>query len=375
MKFLGPLLFWTTFLLAVIMILCDLVVMYVPVAIVYPFWFLFLVSVFYGVFKQGLGLFFLKRIFSSLFVVFVIASMTFLLLRLLPGGPFDEEKALPKHVKENIEAKYGLNKPLVEQYFDHMTGIAKGNLGYSYKYEGREVLGIIKDAFPVSFKLGFYALILSFLIGVPLGLLAAAKHGTYWDGGAMVVAISGISLPSFLVAPILIYIFSFGWPLNIVFPSLYDWLLQNDVLLPAALWHSPKHYILPVVTLGVRPAAFIARLTRTSVLDVIHSDFVRTARSKGLSEKVVLYHHVLRNSLVPVLTYAGPLVAGILSGSFIVEIIFAIPGIAKYFVQSVFNRDYPLIMALTLLFSLMLIIANLIVDILYKVVDPRIEVE
>ena len=144
--------------------------------------------------------------------------------------------------------------------------------------------------------------------------------------------------------------------------------------MPPALWHSPRHYILPVITLGIRPAAFIARLTRSSVLDVIQSDFVRTARSKGLSENVVLYHHVLRNSLIPVLTYAGPLVAGILSGSFVVEIIYAIPGIAKYFVQSVFNRDYPLILALTLLFSLMLILANLVVDILYKVVDPRIDV-
>ena len=374
MKLVGPILFWCTSLLGISLVLCDLSMMYVPNFLLYPFWFLFAISLFYGIFMQDLTLFFIKRLFSSLFVIFVIASMTFLLLRLLPGGPFDEEKALPQHVKANIEKKYGLDKPLLEQYADHMIGIATGHLGYSYKYEGREVVSIIKDAFPVSFKLGFYALILSFVIGVPLGLLAAANHGTKWDSGAMIVAISGISLPSFLVAPILIYIFSFGWPINIFFPSLYQWLFENDILLPAALWHSPRHYILPVVTLGVRPAAFIARLTRTSVLDVIHSDFVRTARSKGLSEKVVLYHHVLRNSLVPVLTYAGPLVAGILSGSFIVEIIFAIPGIAKYFVQSVFNRDYPLIMALTLLFSLMLIFANMVVDILYKVVDPRIEV-
>lgn len=356
------------------MVAFDLITMTVPSPLVWLFWVLFFVSMGWGIVQQNLFIFFVKRLFSSLFVVFVIASMTFFLLRLLPGGPFDEEKALPDHVKKNIEIKYGLDKPLIEQYWDHMKGVATGHLGYSYKYEGREVASILKDAFPVSFKLGFYALILSFLIGVPLGLLAAANHGTRWDSGAMILAISGISLPSFLMAPILIYIFSFGWPLNKLFPSFYQYLVDYDILLPAALWHSPRHYILPVVTLGIRPAAFIARLTRTSVLDVIHSDFVRTARSKGLSEKVVLYHHVLRNSLVPVLTYAGPLVAGILSGSFIVEIIFAIPGIAKYFVQSVFNRDYPLIMALTLLFSVMLIFANLLVDLLYKVVDPRIEV-
>lgn len=374
MNWVGIVLFWTTLICGISMVLCDLSFMYIPSWLTSTFWILFSCSCLFGVIKQNLFLFFIKRIASSIFVIFVIASVTFLLLRLLPGGPFDEEKALPPHVKYNIEKKYGLDQPLRIQYFNHISGIAKGHLGYSYKYEGREVSEIIKDAFPVSFKLGFYALLLSFFIGVPLGLIAAANHGTKLDSASMIVAISGISLPSFLMAPILIYIFSFGWPINKLFPGLYQTLMDYDILLPAALWHSPRHYILPVVTLGIRPAAFIARLTRTSVLDVIHSDFVRTARSKGLSEKVVLYHHVLRNSLVPVLTYAGPLVAGILSGSFIVEIIFAIPGIAKYFVQSVFNRDYPLIMALTLLFSVMLILANLVVDILYKVVDPRIEV-
>ncbi len=374
MNVLGPVLFWSTALLAIAMILSDLVLMYVPSTLVTVFWVVFVVAIVYGVVRQNLLSYFVRRLLSSLFVIAVIATMTFFMLRLLPGGPFDEEKALPDHVKANIEKKYGLDKPLPVQYWNHMSGIATGHLGYSYKYEGREVSSIIKDAFPVSFKLGFYALVLSFLIGVPLGLVAAANHGTRIDAAAMVAAISGISLPSFLMAPILIYIFSFGWPINKLFPGFYQWMLHYDILLPAALWHSPRHYILPVVTLGVRPAAFIARLTRTSVLDVIHSDFVRTAHSKGLSEKVVLYHHVLRNSLVPVLTYAGPLVAGILSGSFIVEIIFAIPGIAKYFVQSVFNRDYPLIMALTLLFSVMLIFANLVVDLLYKVVDPRIDV-
>ena len=374
MKLVGVSLFWTTLLLGLSMIAFDLTLMHVPPTLTVCFWIVFLASVVYGVVKQNLVLFFMKRVVSSIFVIFVIASMTFLLLRLLPGGPFDEEKALPLHVKQNIEKKYGLDKSLTQQYVAHMSGIATGHLGYSYKYEGREVSAIIKDAFPVSFKLGFYALVLSFLMGVPLGLIAAANHGTRIDSGAMILAISGISLPSFLMAPILIYIFSFGWPINHLSPGLYQWLLDYDVLLPAALWHSPRHYILPVVVLGIRPAAFIARLTRASVLDVIRADFVRTARSKGLSERVVLYHHVLRNSLVPVLTYAGPLVAGILSGSFIVEIIFAIPGIAKYFIQSVFNRDYPLILALTLLFSVMLIVANLVVDVLYKVVDPRIEV-
>jgi len=365
---------YSSVVLGLAMILWDLSTMYVPRILNLSFGFCLLGSLITGIYQQGLALFVFKRFASSVVTLFVIATATFLMLRLLPGGPFDDEKALAPHIKKNIEAKYGLHLPLHQQYYNHMSGLLTGNLGYSYKYEGREVSDIIKDAFPVSFKLGFYALMLSFLIGVPLGLLAAARHGTSVDSVAMIIAISGISLPSFLMAPILIYIFSFGWPLDILAPSVHQRLLDWNVLLPAALWHSPAHYILPVLTLGVRPSAFIARLTRSSVLDVIQSDFVRTARAKGLSEKVVLYQHVLRNSLIPVLTYSGPLVAGILSGSFVVEIIFAIPGIAKYFVQGVFNRDYPLIMALTLLFSVMLILANLIVDILYKVIDPRIEV-
>ena len=374
MKLFGPLLFWFLGFCTLILIIMDWSAITAPTWYLWFYWSLMLFSIAFGVIVQNLVQFFVRRCISSLFVLFIIATATFCLLRLLPGGPFDEEKALPLHVKQNIERKYGLDLPVYQQYYNHMSGLLRGHLGYSYKYEGREVSTIIKDAFPVSFKLGFYALIVAFLLGVPLGLIAAANHGTKWDSGSMIIAISGISLPSFLMAPVFIYIFSFGWPINKIFPDLYDWLLAKDILLPAALWHSPRHYILPVITLGIRPAAFIARLTRTSVLDVINSDFVRTARSKGLSERVVLYHHVLRNSLVPVLTYAGPLVAGILSGSFVVEIIFAIPGIAKYFVQSVFNRDYPLVMALTLMFSGMLILANLAVDILYKVVDPRIEV-
>ena len=325
--------------------------------------------------RLGLLSFFFRRLLSSLVVLFIIATLTFVMLRWLPGGPFDEEKALPPIVKANIEKKYGLDRPVVEQYWSYIKGICQGEFGYSYKYEGRSVAEIISDALPISMTLGIFALLVAFSLGIPAGLFAAARHGTYSDSSAMILAISGISLPSFLLAPILIYIFSFGWPINILAPGLHNLLIDYDILLPPALWFSPKHYILPVVTLGIRPAAFIARLTRASVLDVIQQDFVRTARSKGLSERIVLYRHVLRNSLVPVLTYSGPLVSGILSGSFVIEIIFAIPGISKHFVQSVFNRDYPLIMALTLVSSLMLITANLVVDILYKAFDPRIEVQ
>lgn len=358
-----------------LLILCDWFMIALPKAGIFIFWLLFIFSFLVAAAKQGLSSYFLRRLFSACGVLFVVISICFVLLRLLPGGPFDEEKALPAQVKANIEKKYGLDQPLPVQFVKYLQGVLQGNLGYSYKYEGKSVGEIIRESFPISFKLGLYSLIFAYCIGIPLGLMAASHHGKKLDSLLMSVAISGVALPSFLLAPLLIYVFSFGWPLNIYFPEIYQKLLEKEILLPAALWNSPRHYILPVITLGLRPAAFIARLTRSSVLDVIHSDFVRTAKSKGLSEGVVLYHHVLRNSLVPLLSYSGLTVTGILSGSFVVEVIFAIPGIAKYFVQGVFNRDYPLIMGLTLLFSAMVIVSNLIVDVLYKVVDPRIEIQ
>ncbi len=305
---------------------------------------------------QNLVSYVLKRVAEAFFVLFVIATITFALLRVMPGGPFDQEKSLPPEVKANIEAKYNLNAPLLEQYTQYILGILRGDLGESYKYLGRNVTDIIVESLPASFQLGIYALILSFLIGIPLGVFAASKHNTLWDNSAMFLAVSGVSLPSFLVAPILIIIFCF-W---------LDWL-------PPAFWNGPEYYILPVVILGIRPAAVIARLTRASVLEVIRSDYVRTAKAKGLPHQTVMYRHVLKNSLIPVLTFSGPLAAGILSGSFIMELIFAIPGMGKHLIQSVSNRDYPLILGLTLLFSAMLVFANLIVDLLYSYFDPRIK--
>lgn len=201
-------------------------------------------------------------------------------------------------------------------------------------------------------------------VGVPLGVLAASRHNSWVDTTAMLVAISGVALPSFIVGPVLVMIFSFGIP----FSFLHGFL-------PPALWESWEYMILPVVTLGIRPAAILARMTRGAVLEAIRQDYVRTARAKGVAERNVLFSHVLRNSLIPVLTITGPLVAGLLSGSFIIEVIFAVPGIGKHLVASVTNRDYPLVLGLTLLYSAMLVVANLVVDILYSVVDPRIRVE
>lgn len=298
----------------------------------------------------------IKRLFEGVIVIFLIATMTFGLLRLLPGGPFDSEKALAPEIKANIEAKYNLNASVPEQYANYMMGLMRGDLGESYKYLGRDASDIIAETLPKSIQLGIYALIVSYLIGIPLGLMAASNHGTKWDSASMIFAISGVSLPSFLIAPIFIIIFSFwlGW-------------------FEPALWDGPAYYVLPMVILGIRPAAVIARLTRSSVLEVIRSDFIRTARAKGLEERVILYKHVLRNSLIPVLTLSGPLVAGILTGSFVIEQIFAIPGMAKHLITSVTNRDYPLILSCTLLFSVILVVANILTDLLIAAVDPRVK--
>lgn len=306
-------------------------------------------------------LYFVKRFGEALLTLFVIASLTFLMLRILPGGPFDSEKALPPEIEANIRARYGLDKPLFEQYTAYLGGLVRGDWGESYKYIGRSVSDIISETLPVSAELGLYALVLALTIGIPLGVLAASKHNSVFDTIAMLTAISGVALPTFVVGPLLVMVFSFGIPFGFLHGTL-----------PPALWDGWQYMILPVVTLGIRPAAILARMTRGAVLEAIKQDYVRTARAKGVAESKVLFRHVLRNSLIPVLTITGPLVAGLLSGSFIIEVIFAVPGIGKHLVQSVSNRDYPLVLGLTLLYSTLLVFANLIVDLLYSVVDPRI---
>ncbi len=314
--------------------------------------------------RSGWTIFFAKRVLEAFTTLFVIASLTFLLLRVLPGGPFDSEKALPDEIKASIEARYGLDQPLFQQYVKYLTGLVQGDWGESYKYLGRSVTDIILETLPVSAELGLYSLLLALLIGIPLGVLAASKHNTAFDTFAMLIAISGVALPSFVVGPILVMIFSFGIPFSFLHGTL-----------PPALWDGWEYMILPIVTLGIRPAAIYARMTRGTVLEAIKQDYVRTARAKGLRESTVLFRHVLRNSLIPILTITGPLFAGLLSGSFIIEVIFAIPGIGKHLVSSVSNRDYPLVLGLTLLYSALLVISNLIVDILYSVADPRIRME
>lgn len=302
--------------------------------------------------------FLVRRILYAIPVLLIVASLTFVLVRIVPGGPFDAERNLPKEIVAKLEAKYNLNKPVHEQYFLYLGRLAKGDLGVSYKYANRTVNDIIGDAFPVSLQLGLLALVLAICIGVPLGATAGVNRGTAIDYICMFISTSGISLPSFVIGAGLIFVL--GISLRI---------------LPVALWESPQHMILPAVTLAFGPAAYLARLTRASVLEILEKDWVRTARSKGLSKFATVVKHVLRNAMIPVLTVLGPITAALITGSFVVEYIYAIPGMGRFFITAVSNRDYDLIMATTLIFSVLLLITNTLVDIGYKFLDPRMEID
>ncbi len=297
----------------------------------------------------------LARLLQAIPVLLVVASVTFALLRFLPGGPFDREKVLPPEILRNVEARYHLDEPLLQQYLRYLGGIARGDLGPSYKYVGRDVADVLGDALPVSLQLGGLALALALGFGVVAGLSAGVRRGTAADRWIMLASIAGVSLPGFVLGAGLVLGVGLG----------LGWL-------PAALWETPLHAILPALTLAALPAAYIAQLTRASVLEVIELDYVRTARAKGLPESRVRWRHVLRNALLAVITYFGPLMATLLTGSFVVEKIFAVPGIGRFFVTAVTNRDYPLVLGVTLLYAALVVVANLLVDLLYARLDPRI---
>jgi oligopeptide transport system permease protein len=297
----------------------------------------------------------LKRFLGALPTLWLLATLTFFLLRLAPGGPFDTDRAWPPEVQANIERKYGLDKPIVAQYAQWLADLARGDLRESFQYLGRPVTEIISQSLPTSFALGGMALLFAAGLGIPLGAIAAWKRGTWLDSSAVFVAIAGVSLPSYLVASLLILVFSF-W---------LQWL-------PPALWDSPASWVLPTITLGSRPLAIVARLTRASMLEALQSDYIRTAYSKGLSSSQVIFKHALRNSLIPVITVLGPVAAGLVTGSFLVEVVFQIPGIGRHFVQAVINRDYPLVMGVTLVYGAVLLASNLVVDLAYGVIDPRV---
>jgi oligopeptide transport system permease protein len=300
--------------------------------------------------------FIVRRVLLSIPVIFLVATTTFFIMRLAPGGPFLSEKAIPPEIMANIQAKYGLDQPLLVQYGRYLRNLAHLDLGPSYKYPERTVNQIIRDGFPVSLELGLAALAFALFLGIPAGVIAAVKHGGWADHLTMGLVFFGISVPTFVFGPLLIFVFSL---------TLY-WL-------PPALWGTPQQVILPAITLGLPYSVFIARLTRTEMIEVLQQDYIRTARAKGISEFRVLWKHALNGALLPVVSFLGPAVADLVTGSIVVEKIFAIPGLGRYFVESAFSRDYTTVLGTVLFFAVLLILANLVVDIAYRFLDPRIE--
>jgi len=300
-----------------------------------------------------------KRLLALVPVLIVISAITFLLMHSIPGSPFDqEEKPLPPEIRRNLEAFYNLNEPLYKQYLRYMGNALRGDLGPSYMQKNRSVNDIIVTHFPTSLKLGLFALVVAIIIGLPMGIVSALRQNTGWDYVAMFFAIAGVSVPAMTLGPLLIWGFA----------------LKLGVL-PVARWGTWQHAVLPAFTLGIGHAAIIARLTRASMLQVIKEDYIRTARAKGLREQRIMIKHALRNALIPVITIIGPLFAALITGSMVVEQIFAIPGLGRFFVDSVGSRDYPVIMGTTLLFALLLVLSNLAVDISYSWIDPRIRLD
>ena len=303
-----------------------------------------------------MGKYIITRILQSFLVLMLVATITFLLMNMVPGSPFLSEKPPSPEVMEQLNKKYGLDKPLSVQLKKYLINTLKLDFGVSLKMQkNRPVIEIIKEMFPTSAKIGLIALSWSILVGLPLGCLAAYHRGDGVDSFLRVLTTIGISVPGFVVATLLLIFF--GVKLKV---------------LPTMGLGKVSAYVLPCFSLGFNPMCYIARLSRSSMLDVINQDYIRTARAKGVPASKILFKHALRNAFIPVLTYLGPLTASILCGSFVVESVFSLPGMGRYFINSILNRDYPIIMATTIFFAALVIFMNLVVDILYKFVDPRI---
>ena len=290
--------------------------------------------------------------------IFVVATLTFFLMNLVPGGPFVAEKSISKEAQAALEAKYGLDKPLLERYATYMTDFVKGDMGLSLRQRGRTVSDIIFSKFPVSARLAGFAVAVAVLVGIPLGCLSAYNRGKFGDNIIIVFATCGIAIPSFISSVVLLY--TFGSKLNI---------------LPTVGLNTMSSYIMPVTALAIYPTAYITRLMRSSLLDVMGQDYIRTAKAKGLSNFKILFKHALRNAVLPVVTYVGPMLASLMTGSFVVEKIFTVPGLGRDFVSAINQHDYTLIMGTTIVLATLIITANVIVDILYKIIDPRINLK
>ncbi|AEH32816.1 oligopeptide ABC transporter permease OppB [Vibrio anguillarum] len=298
-----------------------------------------------------------KRILEAIPTMLVLITVSFFLMRFAPGNPFSSERPLPPEVMANIEAKYGLDKPVSEQYFTYLTNILQGDFGPSFKYQDYTVNELIAVALPVSAKVGFIAFIFTVIAGVSIGTIAALKHNTWIDYTIMSTAMIGVVMPSFVLAPALIYLFSLHWK-----------------IFPAGGWldGSFQYLVLPVLGMSMLYIATFARITRGSMIETLNSNFIRTARAKGLSYPYIVVNHALKPALLPVVSYMGPAFVGIITGSVVIETIFGLPGIGKLFVNAAFNRDYSLVMGVTILIGFLFILFNAIVDILLAVIDPKI---
>jgi oligopeptide transport system permease protein len=301
----------------------------------------------------------LRRIAVVIPTLLILVTLSFFVIRLAPGGPFDQEQSLPPEVRANLEAAYGLDKPLISQYVRYVSGIAHGELGISFKFKDFSVGELISQGLPVSLTLGFGALVLALFFGIPLGILAALHRDTTVDHATLGVAILGVALPSFVVGPLL----------ALTFGLYLHWL-------PVAGWEADlRHLVLPIVTLSLPIIATVARLTRASLLEVLRAGFVRTARAKGLGEWRVIWRHALRPALLPVVSYLGPAAATVLTGSLVVETVFGLPGSGRFLVEGAIDRDYPLVMGMVIVYGAITLLCNLIADLAYGWLDPRVRYE
>lgn len=303
-------------------------------------------------------LYILKRIALALLTVWVVITVTFFVMRAVPGGPFMSEKAVSEAAQKALEAKYGLDKPLMTQYWTYLRDIVtKFDFGPSIKLRGRQVIDVITDGMKTSVKLGLIAAFIALGIGIVLGSVAALRRNKLVDKIIMVITTAFVSMPSFIMGTLLLLLFAVKFH---VFPANGE---------------TAKGLVLPVITLSLYPMAYITRLTRSSMLDVLGQDYIRTAKAKGVAPAKIIFGHALKNSLIPVITYFGPMLAYIVTGSLVVEQIFAVPGIGRAFVSSITGRDYPMIMGTTIVLAVLIVVMNLVSDIMYKIVDPRITLE
>ncbi len=300
----------------------------------------------------------LRRIFGMIPVLWIIATATFFLIRVAPGGPFDAEKQVPEEILKNLEAKYHFDEPLYAQYFRYLGNLVQGDLGPSFRYANRTVNEIIGETFPVSATVGFAGLVYALLLGVLSGALAASKPNSARDYIPMTLSMIGICMPSFVIGPLL----------TLVFAIHLGWFNVSG-------WNEAKDIVLPAITLGTIYAAYFSRLTRGGLLEVVRQDYIRTAHAKGLRGWVIMLRHTLKGGLLPTVSFLGPAVTFMLTGSMVVELIFNIPGLGRFFVQSALNRDYTLVMGTVIFLALLIVVMNLLVDIAYAVLDPRVSYE